>query len=102
MTDEPVDLDARRDLAGLKATENRRQRLYEFQVDKEALQQRQRELEQMLATPAGNWPEAAAKAEYLIKLFATTPEASDPRRQELIARTLDDLSRLCESSKESQ
>ncbi|GAB4352023.1 MAG: hypothetical protein Kow00114_00410 [Kiloniellaceae bacterium] len=99
MTDEPVDLDARRGIASLKATETRRQRLYEFQADREALRQRQEDLEKVLATPADSWPDAAAKAEYLIKLFAATAEAQDPRRQELIARTLDDLTRLCESAK---
>lgn len=99
MTEEPVDLDARRCIASLKATEMRRQRLYEFQADREALRQRQEELERILAAPAGSWTEAAAKAEYLIKLFAATAEAQEPRRQELIARTLDDLTRLCESAK---
>ncbi|MPZ10238.1 MAG: hypothetical protein GEU89_08485 [Kiloniellaceae bacterium] len=100
MSDEPVDLDAHRDLAALKATEVRRQRLYEFQVDQEALRHRQEELEKALATPAESWPEAAAKAQYLIQLFSATVEAQDPNRKELIAQTLDDLSRLCERAKE--
>jgi len=99
MTDEPVDLDARRGITSLKETEMRRQRLYEFQADREALRARQEELERILVAPAGSWPEAAAKAEYLIKLFAATAEAQEPRRKELIARTLDDLTRLCESAK---
>jgi len=38
--------------------------------------------------------EAAEKAQYLIQLFAATPEGRDPRRQELIARVLDDFAIL--------
>ena len=40
------------------------------------------------------WAEAAAEARYLILLFAETSEARNPRRQELIAKVLDDLARL--------
>jgi hypothetical protein len=100
MTEEPVDLDAHRDLAAMKATEERRHRLYEFQADQEALRHRQEELEKALATPAESWPEAAAKAQYLIQLFSGTVEAQDPHRKGLIAQTLEDLSRLCERAKE--
>src|ERR1700747_3032488 len=39
----------------------------------------------------------AAKARYLILLFAETSEARYPRRQELIANVLDDLARLSDS-----
>ena len=101
MTDDPVDLDAHRGMAAQKATDIRRQRLHEFEADQEALRRRQEELEQLLlAAPAQTWPEAAAKAQYLIQLFAATPEAQDPRRKELIAHALDDLSRLCDRAKE--
>ncbi len=102
MTDDPVDLDEHRGLAAQKATEIRRQRLHEFQSDQEALRKRQEELEKLLvAAPAQTWPEAAAKAQYLIQLFAATPDAQDPRRKELIAHALDDLTRLCDKEKES-
>ena len=100
MTETPVDLDAHRGIASLKATEVRRQRLYEFQIAQEALRERQEELEKVLATPAESWPEAAAKAQYLIQILSATAEAQDPHRKELIAQTLDDLSRLCERAKE--
>ncbi|MEO3430341.1 hypothetical protein AAFN88_15905 [Pelagibius sp. CAU 1746] len=100
MTDKPVDLDAHRGFAAMKATEIRRQRLYEFQIDQEALRVRQEELEKALSQPAESWLEAAGKAQYLLQIFATTPEAQDPHRQALIARTLDDLAKLCERSKE--
>ena len=94
MTDNPVDLDEHRGMAAQKSTEIRR-RLYEVQADQAALRHRQEELESFLiAAPAATWPEAAAKARYLIQLFAATPDAQDARRQELIASALEDLARL--------
>ena len=101
MTDNPIDLDERRDAAAMKATEIRRQRLHEFQDDQAALRCRQEELEKLLlAAPAETWPEAAAKAQYLIQIFADTAEAQDPRRKELIAHALDDIARLCDGAEE--
>ncbi len=100
MTDDPVDLDEHRGMAAQKATETRRESLDKFQADRVALQRRQEELEKLLlAAPAETWPEAAAKAQYLIQLFATTPEAQDPRRKDLIVHALDDLARLCDRAK---
>jgi len=96
MTDGPVELDEHRGMAAQKATEIRR-RLHEVQADQAALQLRQGEFETFLvAAPATTWPEAAAKARYLIQLFAATSEAQDPRRQKRIASVLADLSRLSE------
>lgn len=101
MTDEPVDLDDHRGMAAQKATELRRQHVLDFQADQTALRLRQEELERMLmSAPAETWPEAAAKAQYLIQLFAVTPEAQDARRKTLIAQTLDDLGRLCARAKD--
>jgi len=95
LTDEPVDLDEHRGMAAQKATEIRRERLHQFQADHMALRRRREELEKLLlAAPAETWLEAAAKAQYLIQLFADTPEAQDPRRKELIAHALEDLKRL--------
>ncbi|MEQ9643694.1 MAG: hypothetical protein RIM84_26990 [Alphaproteobacteria bacterium] len=95
-TDEPVDLDTHRGMNAQKATTIRRQALLDFQADQAALRQRQEELEHFLAAaPSETWPEAAAKAQYLIGLFAATSEAQDPRRQQLIANTTADLARLC-------
>ncbi len=99
--DNPVVLDEHRGMTAQKATEIRRQRLHEFQADQTALRLRQEELEKLLlAAPAETWPEAAAKAQYLLQLFAATAEAQDPRRKELIAHALDDLTRLCGRAKE--
>ena len=102
MTNDLVDLDEHRSMAAQKATDLRRQRLHEFEADQAALRHRQEELEKLLlASPAANWTEAAAKAKYLIQLFMDTAEAQDPRRMELIARALDDLDRLCDREKET-
>jgi hypothetical protein len=74
VTDEPVDLDEHRGMMAQQATELRRERLQEFQADQVALQRRQEELERLLlAAPAATWAEAAAKADYLIQLYAATP-----------------------------
>jgi len=94
MTDDLVDLDEHRGMAAQKATEIRR-RLHEVQADQAALHRRQEEFEHfLLAAPATTWPEAAAKARYLIQLFAATPDARDPRRQKLIASVLGELKRV--------
>jgi hypothetical protein len=94
MTDKPIDLDEHRGMIAQKETDIRR-RLHEVQADQAALRQRQEELEKLLlSAPATTWPEAAAKARYLIELFATTPEARDPRRQKLIEHVLEDLNKL--------
>jgi hypothetical protein len=96
MTDKPVDLDEHRGMVAQKNTEIRR-RLHEVQADQAALGARQEELERfMLATEATSWPEAAAKARYLIQLYAATPDGQDPRRQKLIASALAELDRLCD------
>src|SRR6266436_3758728 len=98
MTDNPVDLDEYRGMAAQKSTEIRR-RLHEVEADQAALRRRQEEFERhAVAAPSTTWPEAAAKARYLIQLFAGTLEARDPRRQELIAKVLDDFARLSASS----
>ncbi|HVO16702.1 MAG TPA: hypothetical protein VMV26_15900 [Alphaproteobacteria bacterium] len=96
--DEPVNLDGHRGMAAQRSTEIRR-RLHEVQADQAALRHRQEELEHfLLAAPAATWPEAAAKARYIIQLYAGMPEAQDPRRRKLIASALDDLARLSDQA----
>lgn len=98
MTDKPVELDDHRGMAAQKLTEIRRL-LREVQADQSALRHRQEEFERYaVATPSTSWPAVAEKARYLIQLFAATPEAQDPRRQELIASVLDDLARFSDES----
>lgn len=92
--DEPVELDTHRGMAAQRETEVRR-RLHDVQADQAALRRRQAELEKFLVrAPATTWPEAAAKALYLLELFAATLEAQDPRRRKLIASVIDDFVRL--------
>jgi hypothetical protein len=96
MTDTPVELDEHRGMAAQKQTEIRRL-VHEVQANQTALRARQDELESfMVAADAMTWAEAAAKARYLIQLYAATPDAQDPRRQKLIAGVLADLVRLSE------
>ena len=98
MVVDPVELDEHRGIAAQKSTEIRR-RLHEVQADQAALRRRQEEFEcHAVAASSTTWPEAAAKARYLIQLFAATPEARDPRRRELVVQVLDDLARLSEQS----
>ena len=95
-TEDPILLDARRGMAAQKATDVRR-RLNEVQADQLALRVRQEEFERyLLAAPATTWSEAAAKAEYLIRLFAASVDPRDALRQRLIANSLDELARLAE------
>jgi hypothetical protein len=99
MTEKPVELDMRRGMAAQKATELRRL-LSEVAANEETLRARQHELEdQLLASPALSWEEAAEKARYLLSLFASSLAGQDPRRQMLIARLLEDFVRLTDAKK---
>ena len=94
MDGDPVELDEHRGMAAQKSTEVRR-RSHEVQANQAALQERQEAFErQAMAGPSTTWAEAAARARYLIQLYAATPEGRDPRRQELILKVLEDLTRL--------
>src|SRR5947199_9713088 len=94
MAEKPDDLDQHRGMAAQKATLLRRSE-GAARADQKALKTRQEELEHfMLAKPAKNWPEAAERATYLLKLFAQSPTADDPRRQKLIHSVLADFDRL--------
>jgi hypothetical protein len=97
MTKQTIELDMRRGMAAQKATELRRL-MSEVSANEELLRSRQKELEeQLLATPATTWADAADKARYLLSLYASSPAAQDPRRQMLIARVLEDFVRLSSS-----
>ncbi|MDF2235310.1 hypothetical protein P2H44_22355 [Albimonas sp. CAU 1670] len=102
MTDDPVDLDARRTATGQMAAAHRRHALRDFEAAQETLRRRQEELEaQLMAEPAETWPEAAVKAQYLIRLFARTGDAQDPRRRKLVERALGDIARLLEREEDA-
>ena len=90
----PVILDAYRGMTAQKETDVRRQ-LSEVEADQMALRHDQAEFEKFLfAAPTTSWGEAAAKAEYLLKLFAATPDAQDPRIKQMIGGVLEDFHRL--------
>lgn len=90
----PVLLDEHRGMAAQVATDARRH-LTGVEADQEALRQAQAELEALLfARDAASWPEAAEKAKYLIRLFAATAEAQDPRYKRLIEAVLEDFKQL--------
>jgi hypothetical protein len=98
MTDRTIELDRHRGMAAQKATELRRL-VSEVAAERARLQARQDELERFLtAAPAMTWSDAVEKARYLLTLFATCPEAEDPRRQKIIADVLGDFERLLEES----
>jgi hypothetical protein len=97
MNNDPVSLDGHRGMAAQKATEARRL-LAEVAENDRHIRERLDELERQLSAAASvTWADAAAKATYLLELFATTPQAQDPRRQRLIASALDDFARLIKS-----
>jgi hypothetical protein len=94
MTDLPITLDHRRGMMAQKATERRRLRV-DVERNAKVLREQQDALEaQLAASPSATWPEAAAKAGYLLRLFSHASIALDPRRQRLIVNVLDDFARL--------
>jgi hypothetical protein len=94
MTDKTIDLDGHRGMAAQKATMQRRM-LADVEANEEALRIQRRVLEEhLLAAPSETWHDAAAKARYLLTLFAGSPTAQDHRRQQLIAAVLADFTRL--------
>jgi len=94
MTDIPVDLDKHRGMAAQKATDIRRA-LAEVENNAKDLRDRQAVLEdQLLSLPAGSWPEAAAKARYVLNLYAAGLPPDDTRHRDLVAAIFDDFARL--------
>jgi hypothetical protein len=94
MNNEPLDLDQHRGLAARKATCIRRALA---QVDRNArdLLDRQAVLEnQLLAVPAASWSEAAAKARYILNLYAAGLPPDDTRHRDLVAAVFEDFTRL--------
>jgi hypothetical protein len=96
MADEPLDLDRRRGMAAQKATDIRRA-LAEVETHARDLRERQVALEAgLLAVPATSWPEAAAKARYVLNLYAANLPPEDSRHRDLVAAILEDFVRLTE------
>jgi hypothetical protein len=94
MTDEPLDLDKHRGMAAQKATELRRI-LAEVENHAEELRDRQAVLEnQLLSVPATSWPDAAAKAGYVLNLYAAGLSPGDTRHRDLVTAIFEDFARL--------
>ena len=78
VNDTPVDLDKHRGMAAQKATDIRRV-LAEVEVNAKVLRDQQGILEiELLAAPATSWAEAAAKARYVLTLYAAVPPTPIP------------------------
>ena len=98
MSDKPVDLDKHRGMAAQKATDIRRI-LAEVENNARDLRDRQGLLEnQLLSVPAASWKEAAAKAGYLLNLYATGLAPADTRQRDLVAAVFADFARLSKES----
>ena len=94
MSDIPVDLDKHRGMAAQKATDIRRV-LADVEANAKLLRDRQGEVEiQLLAVPATSWPEAAAKARYVLNLYAADLAPADTHHRDLVAAVLADFARL--------
>jgi hypothetical protein len=93
--DTPIEsLDEHRGMMAQRATESRRRR-QEVAADQATLRRRAAAFEEQLTgSPASTWKEAAAKARYLLELFAASPDGRDPRRQALVESVLADFERL--------
>ena len=98
MSDEPLDLDKHRGMAAQKATDIRRA-LAEVENNARDLRERQGVLEQeLLSVPATSWPEAAAKARYILNLYAAGLSPADTHHRDLVASVLADFARLSSNS----
>jgi hypothetical protein len=94
MVDEPLDLDSHRGMAAQKATDIRRA-LAEVENRARELREHQASVEDyLLSAPAASWPEVAAKARYVLKLYAAGLSPEDTRHRDLVAAILGDFARL--------
>lgn len=98
MSDEPFDLDKHRGMAAQKATDIRRA-LAEVENNARQLRERQGGLEsQLLSIQAGSWPEAAAKARYVLNLYVAGLAPGDAHHRDLVAAVFADFTRLSDKS----
>src|SRR5271155_4908182 len=94
MDESPVDLDKHRGMAAQKATDIRRV-IADVEANAKLLRDHQREAEaQLLAVPATSWPEAAAKARYVLNLYAADLTPADSHHRDLVEAVLADFTRL--------
>jgi len=94
MNDNPVDLDKHRGMASQKATDMRRL-LAEVEANAKIQRDQQAGVEkQLLGVPATSWPEVAAKARYVLNLYAAQLAPADSHHRDLVAAVLADFARL--------
>ena len=85
-------------MAAQKATDIRRI-LAEVENNAKDLRDRQTVIEnQLLSSPAASWPEAAAKARYVLNLYASDLGPADTHHRDLIGAVLADFVRLSNES----
>lgn len=98
MNDAPIDLDQHRGMAAQKATDIRRV-LADVEANAKLLRDRQSVVEsQLLVAPATSWDEAAAKARYVLNLYANQLAPADTHHRDLIAAVVADFARLSRES----
>jgi hypothetical protein len=98
VTDKPLDLDKHRGMAAQKATDIRRV-LAEVEKNARDLRERQGTLEnQLLSVPAVSWSEAAAKARYVLNLYAAGLAPVDTHHRDLVAAVFADFARLSDET----
>ena len=94
VTEIPIDLDRHRGMAAQKATDIRRV-LADVEANAKLLRDRQGVVEiQLLAVPAASWPEAVAKARYVLNLYSAGLAPTDTHHRDLVAAVLADFARL--------
>jgi hypothetical protein len=94
LSDQPVDLDKHRGMTAQKRTDIRRV-LAGVEANARILREQQQELEvQLLSMPASSWPDAAAKARYVLGLYAATLGVQDQQHRKLVDAVLADFARL--------
>jgi hypothetical protein len=94
MSESPIDLDKHRGMAARKATDIRRG-LAEVEANAKLLRDKQGAVEiQIVAAPATSWPEAVAKASYVLNLYSASLAPTDTHHRDLVAAVLADLTRL--------
>jgi hypothetical protein len=94
VTETPIELDKPRGMAAQKATDIRRV-IAEVEANAKLLRDKQGVVEsQLLAVPATSWPEAVAKARYVLNLYSASLAPNDTHHRDLVAAVLADLTRL--------
>jgi hypothetical protein len=94
VTETPIELDKHRGMAAQKATDIRRV-IAEVEANAKLLRDKQGVVEiEILAVPAISWPEAVAKARYVLNLYTASLAPTDTHHRDLVAAVLADLTRL--------